>query len=74
MAKFSKSKVEAEENKNEEVVEKTTKVEEPKVEQPKENKTEQPKENKTEQPKVENEKAKEVTKVVKPESLADFLF
>ena len=66
MAKFSKSKVEAEENKNEEVVEKTTKVEEPKVEQPKENKTEQPK--------VENEKAKEVTKVVKPESLADFLF
>ena len=66
MAKFSKSKVEAEENKNEEVVEKTTKVEEPKVEEPKENKTEQPK--------VENEKAKEVTKVVKPESLADFLF
>ena len=66
MAKFSKSKVETEENKNEEVVEKTTKVEEPKVEQPKENKTEQPK--------VENEKAKEVTKVVKPESLADFLF
>lgn len=58
MAKFSKSKVETEENKNEEVVEKTTKVEEPKVEQPK----------------VENEKAKEVTKVVKPESLADFLF
>ena len=66
MAKFSKSKVETEENKNEEVVEKTTKVEEPKVEQPKENKTEQPK--------VENEKAKEVTKVIKPESLADFLF
>ena len=66
MAKFGKSKVETEENKNEEVVEKTTKVEEPKVEQPKENKTEQPK--------VENEKAKEVTKVVKPESLADFLF
>ena len=66
MAKFSKSKIETEENKNEEVVEKTTKVEEPKVEQPKENKTEQPK--------VENEKAKEVTKVVKPESLADFLF
>ena len=58
MAKFSKSKVETEENKNEEVVEKTTKVEEPKVEQPK----------------VENEKAKEVTKVIKPESLADFLF
>ena len=58
MAKFGKSKVETEENKNEEVVEKTTKVEEPKVEQPK----------------VENEKAKEVTKVVKPESLADFLF
>ena len=58
MAKFSKSKVETEENKNEEVVEKTTKVEESKVEQPK----------------VENEKAKEVTKVIKPESLADFLF
>ena len=53
MAKFGKSKVETEKNKNEEVVEKTTKVEEPKV---------------------ENEKAKEVTKVVKPESLADFLF
>jgi hypothetical protein len=63
MAKFGKSKVETEENKNEEVVEKTTKVEEPKVEQPK-----------VEEPKVENEKAKEVTKVVKPESLADFLF
>lgn len=58
MAKFSKSKVETEENKNEEVVEKTTKVEQPKVEQPK----------------VENEEAKEVTKVIKPESLADFLF
>ena len=71
MANFSKSKVETEENKNEEVVEKTTKVEEPKVEQPK---VEEPKENKTEQPKVENEKAKEVTKVIKPESLADFLF
>lgn len=71
MAKFSKSKVETEENKNEEVVEKTTKVEEPKTEQPK---VEELKENKTEQPKVENEKAKEVTKVVKPESLADFLF
>lgn len=56
MAKFSKSKVETEENKNEEVVEKTTKVEEPKVEQPK------------------VEIAKEVTKVIKPESLADFLF
>lgn len=66
MAKFSKSKVETEENKNEEVVEKTTKVEEPKVEEHKENKIEQPK--------VENEKAKEVTKVIKPESLADFLF
>lgn len=64
MAKFSKSKVETEENKNEEVVEKTTKVEEPKVEQPKENKVEQPK----------VEIAKEVTKVIKPESLADFLF
>ena len=63
MAKFGKSKVETEENKNEEVVEKTTKVEEPKVEQPN-----------VEEPKVENEKAKEVTKVVKPESLADFLF
>ena len=63
MAKFGKSKVETEKNKNEEVVEKTTKVEEPKVEQPK-----------VEEPKVENEKAKEVTKVVKPESLADFLF
>ena len=63
MAKFGKSKVETEENKNEEVVEKTTKVEEPKVEQ-----------SKVEEPKVENEKAKEVTKVVKPESLADFLF
>ena len=63
MAKFGKSKVETEENKNEEVVEKTTKVEEPKVEQPK-----------VEEPKVENEKAKEVTKVVKLESLADFLF
>ena len=35
MAKFSKSKVETEENKNEEVVEKIVKVEEPKVEQPK---------------------------------------
>ena len=41
MAKFSKSKVETEENKNEEVVEKITKVEELKVEQPK---VEEPKE------------------------------
>ena len=63
MAKFGKSKVETEENKNEEVVEKTTQVEEPKVEPPT-----------VEDPKVENETAKEVTKVVKPESLPDFQF
>ena len=56
MAKFSKSKVETEENKNEEVVEKVVKVEESKIEQPK------------------VEEPKKVTKVVKPESLADFLF
>ena len=54
---------------NNHVVQSNTKSEE----QPKQNvtKTETPK---VEQPKVENEKAKEVTKVVKPESLADFLF